>query len=144
MDIYNTTVLDPDLIRSYLETEYHVLVRLPFILSIGKLSNDLSSLHSAYGVSCSAFITAWNPYSEVTDQATNIERQGQLANELSVAGCTSIPSLGKHPSGNWEGEESLLVLGISLTAAQSIGRSWGQNAILCSGADSIPHLILLR
>ncbi len=138
------TVLEPDLLNSYSETEYHVLSSSPFILRIGELSPELISMHAKHGVSCSAFITAWNPFSEVTDKATNIERQSQLANQLSSGGFTMIPSLGKHPSGNWEGEESLLVLGIEQKDAESLGKTWGQNAILYSGKNGIPDLILLR
>lgn len=51
---------------------------------------------------------------------------------------------GKQPSGDWEGEDSLLVLGINLEDAKAVWIKWGQNAILWSGADGVPQLILLR
>lgn len=54
------------------------------------------------------------------------------------------PGEGKHPSGDWDGEASVLVLGIDLDDAKAAGNKWEQNAIVWSGADGVPQLILLQ
>ena len=45
--------------------------------------------------------------------------------------------------GEWESEDSFLVLGISLEGAQELGAAYGQNAIVWCGEDAIPKLVLL-
>ena len=46
-------------------------------------------------------------------------------------------------SNQWPGEDSFLVLGISLEAVKTLGRRFGQNAVLWCDATAIPQLILL-
>ncbi len=48
------------------------------------------------------------------------------------------------PSGKWPAEESFLALGIDLLVAKSIGRKFGQNAIVWMDSAAIPRLVLLR
>jgi Protein of unknown function (DUF3293) len=43
----------------------------------------------------------------------------------------------------WPSERSLLVLGLSPKIAREIGAQFGQNAVVWTGADGIPGLILL-
>jgi len=137
--------IDPALIQAYLETRYHVRGDAPLTLAIGAASPALAALHAAAGVDCSAFVTAWNPYSRPEPEpAANAARQQALARELAQRGLHAIEGIGQHPSGSWPGEESLLVLGLALDAARALGARHGQNAIVWSGADAVPQLILLR
>ncbi|TXH37992.1 MAG: DUF3293 domain-containing protein [Burkholderiaceae bacterium] len=46
-------------------------------------------------------------------------------------------------SNQWPGEDSFLVLGINLEAVKTLGRRFGQNAVLWCDATAIPQLILL-
>lgn len=104
----------------------------------------MSVLHLKHQSTSSAFITAWNPYSRPSCAETNQQRQFRLLKESQDKGFIIYLGEGKHPSGEWEGEQSLLLLGISLDEAKAIGEKWEQNAIVWSDADCIPQLVLLR
>lgn len=113
-------------------------------LHIARFNPALAALHEAHHVACSAFITACNPFSRSLDSQTNALRQAALAHELEALGLTRIEGIGKHPSNNWPGEASFLVLGVTLADAKALGEKHGQNAIVWCGADAVPQLILLR
>lgn len=134
-----------ELIQAYLETHYHVHGNAPTTLKVGEPNPSLAALHEAAGVVCSAFITAWNPFSQqAASDAVNAGRQAVLARELAQRGLTFVDGTGQHPSNKWPGEASFLVLGLSLDAARALGTQHGQNAIIWSDADAVPQLILLR
>ncbi|MBX9847794.1 MAG: DUF3293 domain-containing protein [Rhodocyclaceae bacterium] len=139
-----SSVIPSELIQAYLETEYRILGEQPFTIKVGELSRDLLSTHKQNRVSSSAFLTAWNPYSQKADDATNRELQSTLAKNLLHRSLNFIEGIGQHPSNKWAGEESYLVLGLTLEAAKTLGRRLEQNAIVWSGASAVPQLILLR
>lgn len=136
--------LSPDLLSAYAQTEYRVGGAAPFTLRIGVASAALLALHQRHGVACSAFITAVNPRSQATGATTNAERLHHLKAQVQALGLPCIDGVGQHPDKVWPGEASLLVPGLDLTAARRLGERWGQNAIVWSGADALPRLILLR
>jgi hypothetical protein len=142
--LFTDSAISQDLIKAYLETEYRVLGELPFIIRVGLESSELLEAHKQHQVTCSAFVTAWNPYSQQVDDAKNRKMQAALANELTNRELHFIEGIGQHPSGNWGGEESYLILGLTLEAARVLGATLEQNAILWSGMDGTPQLILLR
>jgi hypothetical protein len=132
------------MLRAYEETHYHVFGDAPTTLRIGVANPVLADLHQAFRVDCSAFITAVNPFSALTDEATNVRRQAMLADELDRESLRFIEGMGKHPSREWPGEPSFLIFGSSLDAAKKLGTRYGQNAIVWCGHDTVPQLILLR
>ncbi|MGO4579961.1 DUF3293 domain-containing protein [Cupriavidus sp. 2TAF22] len=137
--------IDPKIIQAYRETHYHVRGATPLTLNVGEPNPALAALHAAAGVDCSAFITAWNPFSQQEDDpAANAVRQQALVRELTQLGLRCIDGIGQHPTNGWDGEESFLVPGLSLDAARALGARYGQNAVVWSGADAVPQLILLR
>jgi len=136
--------IDADTIRSYSETAYVVHGDSPVTLSVDLDSPALAGLHRAYRVDCSAFITACNPFSQRLDDAANAARQAALAEELKRRGLRFLDGIGQHPSNEWAGEPSVLVFGLALEAAKSLGVQFEQNAIIWCGADAVPRLILLR
>jgi hypothetical protein len=95
-------------------------------------------------VDCAAFITGWNPYSREVDESENRDRQKELATELACRSLTFLEGIGQHSSNNWPGEESVLILGLDLEAAKTLGSRFEQNAIVWCGSDGVPQLILLR
>ena len=131
-------------IEAYLETHYEVLGDAPATLRPGEFNAALRALHEARHVACSAFITACNPLSKSLDPATNAVLQKTLARELDALGFACIEGVGQHPSNQWPGEASFLVLGMTLDAAKTLGKKYDQNAIVWCGADAVPQLILLR
>jgi hypothetical protein len=140
---YNSTI-DPATILAYLETEYHVRGKTPAILKVGSVCPELLSLHQENQADCSAFITACNPFSQALDEARNAERQRALLHELRQHGRAFAEGIGQHPSNHWPGEESFLIFGLTLADAMQLGKRFEQNAIIWSGTDGIPQLILLR
>ena len=134
--------LDQALIDAYLETEYRVHAEPPFKLRIGVHSTALCELHRQHG-GISAFITAFNPYSRQLSETKNLARQEQLRVELLGAGYHFIPGIGQHPSNDWPGEPSFLVISISAEAAKALGKKYEQRAIVWNRADGTPELVLL-
>jgi hypothetical protein len=74
----------------------------------------------------------------------NRTRLHELKSDKSLQDFELVEGLGQHPTNAWEGEESFLVLGISLAKASEVGRKYNQNAIVWIDTDAIPQLILLR
>jgi hypothetical protein len=139
------TQIPPATVQAYLETDYRVLGDAPFTLKIDAPSAALAALYAATGASCSAFITAWNPFSEpARHPLANDAAQRALRTKVAQRGLRIIDGIGQHPSGDWPGEASLLVLGLEREMAQDLGRQFRQNAVIWCGANAIPELILLR
>jgi len=114
------------------------------VLRIGVHCADLAILHRAYQTSCSAFVTACNPQGQIVSDRLNARQQQALVAEVSQRGLAAIPGIGVHPSGEWRGEASFLFPGLTREAAQELGRLFAQNAVVWSGADAVPELLLLR
>ncbi|WP_454734649.1 DUF3293 domain-containing protein [Cupriavidus necator] len=138
------TVIDDATLRAYRETQYRVLGDMPMTLRIDQASPRLAALHRAHGVASSAFITAANPFSQRCDDAANARRQQALAQDVARMGWRAIDAAGEHPSNGWPAEPSLLVPGLSLEDARRLGEKYEQNAVVWSGADAVPRLVLLR
>lgn len=136
--------LDPDTLRAYRATEYRVHSEPEFVLRIGEASPELARAHGRHSTDCSAFITACNPFSRLQPAAVNAARQRQLADELTQRGYAYLPGVGQHPFNGWPGEDSFLVFGLNLDAARALAARFQQNALVWSGPDAIPELILLR
>lgn len=142
--MFSASIIDPRTVQAYTETAYHVHGEPGFTLRVGEASAELLAAHARQGVDCSAYLTAWNPFSRKTDHATNAARQAELIDALTRLGLVCMPGLGRHPSNDWPGEDSVLALGLGLDAAMALGVRFDQNAIVWSGADAVPQLILLR
>jgi len=130
--------------RAYRQTHYSVLALRRFTLHIGRHSEPLQALHATYAVGCSAFVTASNPYSQPCSLARNGARHQALIASLARHGHAYLQAYGRHPAGTWPAERSVLVLGLTLSQAQALGAALQQNAIVWSGVDATPQLILLR
>ena len=141
-----------DLEAAYRTTDYVVQVvqergegggEHSLVLRVDIASQELRALHRRYGVDCSCFITACNPFSQRSDEQTNLRRQEALAAELRRRSLTFLPGEGRHPSNGWPPEPSFLVLGLALEASKNLGRHFEQNAIVWVGADAVPRLVNL-
>jgi hypothetical protein len=138
------STIERALIQAYRETDYIVHVCPPAILRINQPNAVLAALHRSYGVEASAFLTAYNPFSQQCADAENVARQRQLIDRIKQAGFSFIEGVGKHPSNQWPGESSILVLRASLEQAKALGSAFEQNAIVWAGLDAVPQLILLQ
>ena len=138
------SLIDPTTLKAYEETEYHVHGDELFTLHVGQFCPALAAAQKKYQSDCSAYVTAFNPFSEVVDDAINAERHVSLARELSRRSLSYLEGVGQHPSNKWPGEVSYLIFGLTLEAAKILGTRLGQNAIVWSGADATPQLAVLR
>jgi hypothetical protein len=133
-----------DLLAAYAAAHYKVSgAPTPFVLRIGHRSAELASVHLANGVRCSAFLTGWNPHSVPQPENINRVAQERLQRALVAMGFTLLDGFGEDPSGAWPGEPSVLVLGISRSEAERVGRAFSQLAIVWSGESAVPELVAL-
>jgi len=133
-----------DLISAYELTNFHVQATPDFTLNVGKFSEDLKNIFRQNSLGSATFITAWNPLSKQLSDEENRFRNDMLKKELITRSLNFLDGFGQDPAGKWAGENSFLVLGISLEAAKKLGDQFEQNAIVWSDSDAIPQLILLR
>lgn len=137
------TQVAPELQSAYLESEYR-LAGNQIVMQIGAPNQALSDLLSQYRVSCAAFVTADNPYSRPASHQENQASLARLTEELDRRRLRWLPGVGAHPRGQWEPEQSVLVLGLGRDGAAELGRRYGQNAVVWTDEDAVPRLLLLR
>jgi hypothetical protein len=134
----------PETIQAYRETDYRVFSDIPVTLRIAERNEALLGLYKTNRCDSGAFVTACNPLGQQFSEAENTRLQDQLEHELGFRSLNFIAGEGKHPVGDWPGEPSFLVFGLSLEAAKTLGRKLEQNAIVWCGNDAVPQLVLLR
>jgi hypothetical protein len=139
-----SSIIPPATVLAYRQTHYRVFGSIPAVLEVGVHCAQLVLLYRLHQTDCAAFVTACNPQGARLDAAGNAQRQAALAREISRQGRAACEGIGQHPSGEWPGEPSYLVLGLAQSAAQALGSQFEQNAILWAAADATPELILLR
>lgn len=140
----NSSLISPETIQAYRETEFRVFSEASLVLKISEKCEDLMGLYKTHRSETCAFITACNPLGELISNEQNSDLQKRLEEEIQFRGLTYIAGEGKHPVGDWPGEPSYLVFDLSLEAAKTLGRKFNQNAIVWCGPDAVPELILLR
>lgn len=138
------TVIPRSLIQAYRETHYGVDGPSPFAIQVDVASDPLRTLYGQFRTDCCAYLTACNPLGERVGDSVNRERQSRLAGELARRALDYRGGTGRHPDGDWPGEPSYLVLGLSREDATALARAYDQNALIWCGPDAVPQLILLR
>ncbi len=131
------TILPVELIEAYRRTEFRVLGSHQFTLRVGLISQSLRRLFETEDVRSAAFLTAWNPYSAPASTEHNHDAQTGLMRRLMREGYPTVDGFGIDLTSDWEGEDSVLVLGMSLEKAQDLGRELNQNAIV-----ACPNLVV--
>jgi hypothetical protein len=134
-------MMQDELRQAFTETDYIVHHEPHFTMNIGKVSLELKQLMDHHNALGAAFITAWNPFSEQLSQQKNEERQDALKAELKKRSLKFIDGIGQHPSNNWPGEPSVLVLGLSKEAARSLAGHYEQHAFVWVASGAIPELV---
>ena len=139
------TKISSELLGAYQATEYWV-GKGPdaFCLHIDRPSKQLAELLKSNGKSSAAFVTAYNPYSRPCSEAYNTLAHERLRLALKSEFDYFTEGVGQDSAGNWPQENSFLVMGIDLQRAKNLGNQFEQNAIVWSGNDSTPALVLLK
>ena len=143
LNMTSNKTIHPGLIRAYREAKYVVGVDNPIVLRIGQTSQQLKSLLDAHKATTAAFITAFNPYSEVMNDEQNRAAQESLLVDLQKLGLLAIDGYGQDMAEEWPREGSFLVLGITESQAESLADKYGQNGYVWVGShDALPVLRL--
>jgi hypothetical protein len=135
-------VLDRTIVEAYRSARYRV--DGTFDLTIDQPSAALDAWHLAKGRTCSALITACNPGSQICSDAINQAAATRLETIIRAQGLPLCSTVALDPSAEWPPEHGFLIAGLDQTAAKALGRQFGQNAVVWSGEDAVPRLILLR
>lgn len=139
------TEIAPDKIAAYHATDYCIRFGLDAItLRICNHAPKLGAIYDAAKSSCGVVITAYNPFGEVCDAATNLAAQTRLEEHLGALAPMVLEASGAHPTGAWPPEPSFFALGINHETARLLGTRFRQDAVVWVGANAIPELLLLR
>lgn len=137
--------IDPETLEAYAAADYRVdWPSGAFVLNIGVRSRDLARLYDEAGVETAAYLSAWNPFSQITPPEANAAAEAALEAELSSLAPATAPGWGADPSGAWPPERSTLALGLTLEEARRLAGAFRQNGFVWCGPDATPRLELMR
>ncbi len=129
------------LILAYTNTKFHIFI--PEIsIEIGKRNEELDALIKKDGQVEWAYITAYNPFSDVLSDKENLQRHAELISKISDYKFYEGEGVGEDPT--WKPERSILIVGITKNEAISLGREFEQNAIVYGKINEVPELIILK
>jgi hypothetical protein len=104
----------------------------------------LDALLTRHGAKRWAFITAWNPGSVALSPAKNARRHAELQAAVGALGLATLEGEGIGEDPSWTPERSLLILDISHGKAISLGRRFGQLAIVAGRRGGASCLVASR
>jgi Protein of unknown function (DUF3293) len=119
------------LVLAYRATDYVVFAgKQEIALRVGRPERSVDRLLANAHAPTAAFVTAWNPFSRLLSGGVNRSRQAQFEAELRARGIRYLHGEGRSTRGDWTSEQSVLMFNVSRQAVASLGRRWGQNAIV--------------
>lgn len=113
----------------------------PIAVRIGEPNTAVDLLIDRFGADEWAFITAYNPYSEVLSAEENQSRHRRLLETIRDRNLVSFESHGVDDDGTWPSERGLFVAGLSRDEAVELGRELDQNAIVVGARGGAPELV---
>ena len=134
----------PELIAAYEKALYVVFGKPELVLRIGVHNPDLDELLEAEGAATAAYVTAHNPRGEARTAWQNEIANAALVELQTKAGHPCYEGEGRDPEERWAAERSVLVIGISRSDAEAVGRAFEQNAIVFVEKGRAPELVLLK
>lgn len=134
------------LVEVYEDAVYEVLGDDGFVMQVGKYSARLADLFEHRGCRSAAFLTAYNPGSVKYSDTANNDAQIALEKLLRARGISFLHGIGKDPvpTSDWQGEKSVLALGLSNSEAVEIADKFKQAAILWCPDSAVPELQMLQ
>lgn len=137
----NDVMINERLMQAYKNALY--VARLPHAtieLRVGEPCPLLADWLVAQGVKTAAFLTAFNPRSEVLSLQENESRHAQLLAAIAQLGLPACDGYGTDEGGDWPREISALVTGITLAQAMLLAEKFAQNAFLFFVANGVVEL----
>ncbi|HVI88172.1 MAG TPA: DUF3293 domain-containing protein [Dongiaceae bacterium] len=139
------TVIDAELLAAYQRTDYAIFeVDAETVVRIGRADPAIDGLLTRHGAERGTIITAWNPESVILSDAENAARETELWKWIGENRLFALAAEGRDPTGAWQPEQSCLILDIAADAVATLGRQYGQNAIVHLRLGAAPELELLR
>ena len=131
-----------NLIAAYNDTHYTTASGI--ILLIGKSNAELDTFMRSNGFKEAIYITAWNPFSQVLAVTENASRNQELLKDVAKE---ALPfhiekGIGKDPSGNWQGEESFLLVGFGKEFGHQLALKYEQNAFVYYPLNGVAELVI--
>lgn len=141
----NTTKMSREKINTYMAINYLVGDGGDqFTLRIGQHSPSLTEHYrSKSTISCS-FISAFSPYGVMCSDSENEKAHQALGAELRQLSSFILEGAVADPEGRWPPERSFLAFGINEDTAAKLGERYRQDAVVWTGQDAVPRLLLLR
>ncbi len=135
--------ISPNLIRAYREAKFVVQSNTPITLLVGQCNKDLSALLRNHKKTTAAFITAFNPFSKVQTDIENLQAQNELLIDIKKLGFIGINGYGQDIEEEWSREDSILIIGLTESQAETLADKYSQNAFIWIGSiDAFPALRL--
>jgi len=138
----NSRNIDQQLRDAYLATIYEVK-HLGLQLRIGEENRDLEEFLIDNNVFSWAFISAWNPFSQLLSPSKNEKRHTLLMDFAKNKQWVFAEGFGVPRNKDWAAEQSLFILDISKIEAIDLGKQFDQNAIVVGRLGKGPELIFL-
>jgi hypothetical protein len=135
-------LLDERTIQAYRATDYRVHADEPFTLRIDEACVECDAFLEASQAATAAFITAWNPYSQLRSSAENARAQDELAAELAEESIAVLAGEGLGRIGDWPPEPSFFAWGISRDKAVNLAQKYQQNAFVWIERGKAAELVL--
>ena len=90
-----------------------------------------------------AFITAFNPFSKVQTDQENLQAQNELLKDVKGFRFEAINGYGQDIAEEWPREDSILIIGLTESQAETLADKYSQNAFIWIGStDAFPALRL--
>jgi len=132
--------MNQELFDAYLKTKY-VVFHSDIVIEIGKRNFLVEELLKKNGCNECAFITAFNPFSQLLTDNENLKRHQELLN-LVIEYCF-FEGEGRGEDSTWKPEKSLFILGITREKAIILGKYFEQNAIVFAESGNCFELLVL-
>jgi hypothetical protein len=136
-------MFEDDVFETFAEADYHVDAESGrFTIRVGEPCGPLDAMLDARGLEAWAYLTAYNPGGQRSDQE-NERAQQELRRDLDAQGFASLEGAGASRDETWS-EPSVLVLGMSRDDACTLGAKFGQWAIVVGCRGGAAELVDLR
>lgn len=122
--------------QAYLSTIYRILVLPPIDLKINHYNGDLHRFCLQNKINSWAFLSAFNPQSQLLSQDENNHRHKRLLHFIKKEGYSFEKALGIPTNKDWVAEKNLFLPNISLKKTHSIAKQFDQKAFLFSTTPS--------
>jgi hypothetical protein len=127
--------------EAYRNTNYTVNIESKIItINIGRDNPEWTQFLKLKNQTFYFYITAWNPFSEITSPEKNEEANKKLKERLISLGLLVYDGVGYSADMKWH-EDSFSALGGNRDLAYQLGKEFRQNAIVIGNIGELPELL---